>query len=890
MARMSSKELVYEYLEELTKTFRFDNFERFTTLDICRNLNMSRSLVSLYLNELVKEGMIIKISSRPVYYLNRNVLEKNYKIDLAQNEYLSVKELSREIELSVPEEKDFDKAIGIEGSLNYCISQIKSALMYPDGLPILLKGETGSGKTYLMKRIQEYCLNNQILLDIQKSKRVKLNQEKEEQQCRKISELLQELDGGILYLENIPEYSEKAQGILADYLAGNIQRKSNVRLVMSANDKTFSMIPKKILVRVPIICEVPSWIKRNEDERKQFVAMFLREEQEKIGKTLYISERLMYRLANYQYENNIAELKQVVTSVCANAYANSFEKDRIELFLYHLPAKMQGIVEEGEKDSTLIRLDVVQRDLSADRILEMWEMLSENYQDSLRSGGYKIFFETGKKTLKYYYDILIFKESFSDERLRPLEKVVAEMIARLHSMYNVNFPMNCAYVISRMMIAQQNHNSRLQVWEREHEEEIQKMQKLMDENMPEVGYLTDILDKQIQVNTNMKLTNMNKVFIMMNIHLYNNKLQWVDTTGVILCHGYTTASSIADTVNTILQVQLFEAIDMPLNCSVQDVIQKLSLFVEENQYYKNIVLMVDTGSLESLGEIVKGNMNLGIINNVSTILALSIGEKILAGEKMQDMLEKACIDNQCRYNIFNHTKKEKAIVFVSDSGKAISEKIVRLFKDSLPRSIPLEMIAYDYQELYENGHEDIVFKKYDVRLLVKTLNLKIPEVKSVTLEEIIDFSSIHLVSEVLSAYLTPEEIDEFKQTLLKNFSLQSVLENLTILNAQKLLNYVSDATSNLQHMLKRRFLSKTIIGINMHTCILIERLVTKTPVNNYTDLDTFVEENKEFIDIVNTSFKELLNNYNVELPLSEVAYLYEYVKHDEGVDRDDNTF
>ena len=45
---------------------------------------------------------------------------------------------------------------------------------------------------------------------------------------------------------------------------------------------------------------------------------------------------------------------------------------------------------------------------------------------------------------------------------------------------------------------------------------------------------------------------------------------------------------------------------------------------------------------------------------------------------------------------------------MSDSGKAISEKIVRLFKDSLPRSIPLEMIAYDYQELYENGHEDIV--------------------------------------------------------------------------------------------------------------------------------------------------------------------------------------
>ena len=37
-----------------------------------------------------------------------------------------------------------------------------------------------------------------------------------------------------------------------------------------------------------------------------------------------------------------------------------------------------------------------------------------------------------------------------------------------------------------------------------------------------------------------------------------------------------------------------------------------------------MILMVDTGSLEGLGEIIDGSMNFGIINNVSTILALHI--------------------------------------------------------------------------------------------------------------------------------------------------------------------------------------------------------------------------------------------------------------------------
>ena len=159
---------------------------------------MSRSLVSLYLNELVKEDTVIKISSRPVYYLNRAGLERKFHIQLAQNEYLGIQELSGEIKSNIPEEKDFERAIGHEGSLNYCISQIKSALVYPGGLPILLKGEPGSGKTYLMRLIQEYCVNNRLLSDSRKSRRIKLNQISDGEQYEKLEQLLSELEDGIL--------------------------------------------------------------------------------------------------------------------------------------------------------------------------------------------------------------------------------------------------------------------------------------------------------------------------------------------------------------------------------------------------------------------------------------------------------------------------------------------------------------------------------------------------------------------------------------------------------------------------------------------------------------------------------------------------------------------
>ena len=46
MAHRSSKEQVYEYLEQITKEFDFEHLTRYTTLDICNKLNMSSSLVS----------------------------------------------------------------------------------------------------------------------------------------------------------------------------------------------------------------------------------------------------------------------------------------------------------------------------------------------------------------------------------------------------------------------------------------------------------------------------------------------------------------------------------------------------------------------------------------------------------------------------------------------------------------------------------------------------------------------------------------------------------------------------------------------------------------------------------------------------------------------------
>ncbi len=56
--------------------------------------------------------------------------------------------------------------IGHDASLKESIEQIKTALYYPDGgLPLLITGESGTGKSYLVHLVYQYCLLHDLLED-----------------------------------------------------------------------------------------------------------------------------------------------------------------------------------------------------------------------------------------------------------------------------------------------------------------------------------------------------------------------------------------------------------------------------------------------------------------------------------------------------------------------------------------------------------------------------------------------------------------------------------------------------------------------------------------------------------------------------------------------------
>ena len=134
MFYMTNKEKIYNFIIEKSKEFNLQDFlinrkGGVTTEEIAQLLKIARPNVSFILNHLVREGKIVKIISKPVYYIEKNRLA--HFLGNKVKEEILLKDLIDFLDLGKEKECAFENIIGHDGSLKGQIEQAKAAVLYP---------------------------------------------------------------------------------------------------------------------------------------------------------------------------------------------------------------------------------------------------------------------------------------------------------------------------------------------------------------------------------------------------------------------------------------------------------------------------------------------------------------------------------------------------------------------------------------------------------------------------------------------------------------------------------------------------------------------------------------------------------------------------------------
>ena len=907
---IKTKEMILNYLENEDFSLEDPAFKRYTTLEIAQKLNISRSLCSQYLNELVSEGFLIKIVGRPVLFLCKKLLEKKYSVIFESPEYLSVGELKKELNCNENKKEAFHKAVGFEGSLKYPINQVKSALLYPPrGLPILLYGGKGSGKYFIVKLAFEFAKDQKMIpgdscLIKTTALRYKDNGTDFSNQLFGIKRdgqvkpgLIESARNGIVYIEDADVLNKSCIERLIDYTrTGAFSRIGQAEKVYSSTRIIFSITAEfqdELLLQndIPIKCYIPRLDERYSEEKEELILKYFGQEGSLIKKPVYISKQLFDVLMNYSFKNNIAELKNCIKTICANAYLKNSKDDKLEIYTYYLPDeylhKMQLDLKANYREEELIPVNENRNNHREAEMLSLFDKVLAYYDDFVKKKStFWEFCEYSLEVMRKYYDYLSSNENCRKGKVHSIEKLIHDSISGIKDIYDINLPLNCSLILSRMIYNLHMAESTVLFWQRKRNDTINSCLNLLKEMMPGEYACSSKIADCIKGNLDIQLDWMDFILLILNLHFYNKDLTNQDTIGIVICHGHSTASSIADAVNQLIGKRIFEAIDMPLSTSAAEMQRLVESYILSHGYYRNIILMVDMGSLEDIGNNIQilNEMQIGVINHISTSMALNIGNKIIQNQELETILSEVCEEEIYNYKILKSKKKQDAIIFTSDAGIEVSRKILGLFVNSLLKKIDVNFIEYDFNQLQRNGVNDKIFKNYNVRMLVKPYALQIDKVCTVSLEDMINSEGVEKVNQILRQYLNEQEIKSFNERFIKNFSLESVMESITILNPVILLEHVSEALNNLQNAMKVDFTNKTLVGLYIHTCLLLERLVTKSEIQilDKTKRRSFEKNHGDFIECILKSFKDMMKNYNVKLPIDEMIYIYDYIQNDEN--------
>ena len=665
--KLSRKEKVLLCLKRLTEEhLSLNNGIRFgfDAEYIATEVGINRSNASKELNQLIKENIIIKIKGKPVQYLDKasveSILGKKLNKGIFDNinsinEYSEKDSVKDEyIVEDIRKENNIFNLIGCDGSLKSQIEQAKAAVIYPPkGLSTLIIGPTGVGKSIFAEYMYKYSLtikedsdnapfiifncadysDNQQLLLAQLFGYVKgafTGADKDKYG------LVHEANNGILFLDEVHRLSAEGQEMLFLLMDKGIYRRlgevnkvheCRVMIIAATTEDPETAMLETFLRRIPVTIKIPSLEERGFQERMKLICYFFKEESIRIGVKLKVSKEVIKAFILYKCKGNIGQLKSDIQLICARAFLDymTYKRECVYVRLSLLPNNIrESLYGNNRKEEFVQNFSFIGKDditfLPEEKDFESENLLIENKKYDLDF--YGMIKETWNK---------LQQEGIKESQIRSvIDEDIQKYSYNLMNTFIYNSSNQTAYnnivndsIATTVKYILQKHDK----WSgREGLDKLIKaislhIQNLIerikignivkhpnkDEIMKERAYEYNIA-KEILSNVSLmygvEFPEDEAIFLATFLYLSYVGLNEESIAILVIMHGESTASSMVNVANTLLDCNHAVAINMGLEDRVQDILVQAVEIANEIDKGKGILILTDMGSILTFANVI----------------------------------------------------------------------------------------------------------------------------------------------------------------------------------------------------------------------------------------------------------------------------------------------
>lgn len=878
--------IVYDIYDHIAKSGR----DCFSASQIADTFHISRSSASSYLNELYRMEKLSKTLGKPVlYHLPSEDGQESSNIFYATYGRDSI--YAKPIELAM------------------------ASVHYPDhGLPMLISGETGVGKTFFARLTYQYAVaagvvksgcpfvsfncadysnNPQLVSSV-------LFGHKKGAYTGAVSEqggLVAEAEHGFLFLDEAHRLPSEVQEMLFGIIDSGTYRRlgesgnscvSDVRLIFATTESPEDTFLKTFLRRIPVVIQMPSFKDFTLLQRLNMIDRVMSEEAAILNCPIYIHNSVIQILLKYPCRGNIGQLKNDIKIISARAY-------------------MRHVI-NGEQD---VCIDV--DDVSEDMRRELLSIYKKGYRinqpdDYIKVGAYPGTDRESIKTSLYQmmdeeYNVQTLKDTAPEE----IQKILSGMIKCHLGMpegteagdgSKAGKEVTPSQLINVMIEAFNiiRDSTAINITGQLSSELSVLLIELIENRFPEsaedlIGDRTGVLDHEIWEAAEQiggcfreafgyQILDYQAIGKIYKILMRNQNKNQSGIAILILAKGRNRAKSIADEVNHIFGTSLIQWYEYEDECSSGENLDAVVKLIRHIASCKGILVLCDTVQWEIMSEEIKRHIRqlpIRFIHAITMPLVVEAVKLVSTSDMTLDSLyyrlNRSVSTFSCRPGKVDQDQQEtdKKILFtVCLTGYGSSEKITNMITRRFTFHNHIKIVSLDLDTLDELSirMDEEAFKD-DIICVVGTHSPFSMEVPFVSLEEIIFGNGMDRLTDLLELYgiyETGRQPERISGTIIHNF--------VRYLNSEMLSGYVEHVIRGLEQQFSLTLSKPQYVTLTLHLCCLVERELFLKP--SYPDETLGISES--ICLKIRECFQEIQDIYKIEIHSYEIQVVYEILQ------------